>query len=212
GGRTNAAAIDTTDDHLGAITAQGENAGLNGNSEGATNAFDNTTGTKWLDFADNFPSTRQSWIQYQYANGARYAVSRYTVTSANDASIYPARNPANWRLLASNDGGVSWATLDVQTNQTFTGNFQKLTYNFANTSGYNLYRFQIDSVANPPQAVAMQLDELEFIAVPPTYSYWWSFGDGATSLAQNPQHTYAGNGAYTAMLVVSDGLSTATNT
>src|SRR5205814_258256 len=63
GGRTNSAPIDATDDHLGAVTAQGENNGLNGNSEGATNAFDNTTGTKCLDFADNFPRTRQSWLQ-----------------------------------------------------------------------------------------------------------------------------------------------------
>ena len=57
----------------------------------------------------------------------------------------------------------------------------------------------------------MQLDELEFLLLPSPYSYSWSFGDGATSTSQSPQHTYAANGTYTATLVVSDGLSTATN-
>ncbi|HWW02016.1 MAG TPA: glycoside hydrolase family 38 C-terminal domain-containing protein [Candidatus Acidoferrum sp.] len=211
GGRTNNAIIDTTEDHLGTITAQGENNGLNGNQEGAANAFDDTTGTKWLDFANNYPNTRQSWIQYQYANSVRYVVSEYTITSANDALTYPARNPANWRLLASNDGGASWDTLDVRTNQTFTADFQKLAYFIPNTNAYNLYRFQIDSVANPPQAQAVQLDELEFLAVP-AYSYWWSFGDGSASTLQNPQHTYTSNGTYTVTLSVSDGQSTTTTT
>jgi PKD repeat protein len=103
-------------------------------------------------------------------------------------------------------------TLDTRTNQVFTANFQKLAYSFTNTTAYNLYRFQIDRVANPAQAVAMQLDELEFLLVPAAYSYSWAFGDGATSTNQNPQHTYAANGTYTATMVVSDGLSTATNT
>lgn len=211
GGRSTQTGSDTTDDHLGAVTAQGENGGLNGFQEVATNAFDNTNTRKWLDFADNYPNTRQSWIQYQYANGQRYIVTRYTITSANDAETYPDRNPADWRFLGSNNGGASWITLDVRSNQVFTANFQKLTYNFTNTSAYNLYRYQIDRVSDPPAAVAMQLAELEFLVVPAAYTYLWSFGDGTTSTTQNPQHTYATNGNYTAILIVSDGLSSVTN-
>ena len=113
GGRSTVTLIDTTDDHLGIVTAAGENNGINGFWEVATNAFDNTTGTKWLDFANNFPSTRQSWIQYQYANGQRYQVTQYTITSANDAAIQSERNPADWRFLGSNNGGASWVTLDI---------------------------------------------------------------------------------------------------
>jgi PKD repeat protein len=212
GGRSSVTPVDTTDDHLGSVTAAGQNNGINGLWEVATNAFDDTTGTKWLDFATNYPSTRQSWIQYQYANDQSNVVSQYTITSANDAATHPERNPADWRLLGSNNGGASWVTLDIQTNQVFTANFQKLAYSFTNTTAYNVYRFQIDRVANPAQAVAMQLDELEFLLAPSPYSYAWSFGDGATSTNQSPQHLYAANGTYTAMLVVSDGLSTATNT
>jgi hypothetical protein len=117
----------------------------------------------------------------------------------------------NWRLRGSNNGGVSWITLDTRVNQTFNGNFQKRTYAVANTNAYNVYRFQIDRVYDPA-AGCVQLDELEFLGYPPPYTYWWSFGDGATSTMQSPEHTYTANGAYTVMLVVSDGLSSATNT
>nr|WP_185029823.1 PQQ-dependent sugar dehydrogenase [Streptomyces candidus] len=36
-------------------------------------------------------------------------------------------------------------------------------------------------------------------------SHSWKFGDGATSTAANPSHTYTANGRYTAQLTVSDG-------
>src|SRR5256712_8632409 len=35
-------------------------------------------------------------------------------------------------------------------------------------------------------------------------AYSWTFGDGATSTAQNPSHTYAGGGTYTVTLKVTD--------
>jgi len=39
-------------------------------------------------------------------------------------------------------------------------------------------------------------------------TYLWSFGDGSTSTAQNPQHTYATSGIYGACLTVSNGTCT----
>ncbi|HEX9394498.1 MAG TPA: PKD domain-containing protein [Gemmatimonadales bacterium] len=41
-------------------------------------------------------------------------------------------------------------------------------------------------------------------------SYSWAFGDGGTSTVQNPSHTYAAGGTYTATLTVTDNLG-ATN-
>jgi len=38
----------------------------------------------------------------------------------------------------------------------------------------------------------------------PPYAYNWSFGDGTTSSAQNPSHTYTASGGYTANLIVTD--------
>ena len=37
-----------------------------------------------------------------------------------------------------------------------------------------------------------------------TLTYLWTFGDGATSTAPNPSHTYTANGSYTAQLKVTD--------
>src|SRR5207245_8999955 len=107
---------------------------------------------KWPGLPSYDTRARQSWIQSQYANRQSNVVTEYTITSANDAASYPERNPADWRLLGSNHGGVSWVTLDVRTNQVFTASFQKLAYGFINTTAYNMYRFQIDRVANPAQA------------------------------------------------------------
>jgi PKD repeat protein len=38
----------------------------------------------------------------------------------------------------------------------------------------------------------------------PEYTYAWNFGDGGTSTEQNPSHTYATEGSYTASLTVTD--------
>lgn len=40
----------------------------------------------------------------------------------------------------------------------------------------------------------------------PPYSYSWVFGDGGSSTAQNPSHTYSSNGTYTATLTVTDSM------
>jgi PKD repeat protein len=193
---------DTTDDQRGVVTAQGNNPP----NETCTNAFDDNSATKWLDFANAFPATRSSWIQYQYANGLQCIVSQYALTTANDS---PERDPLLWRLLASNDGGTSWATLDVETNGLSTNRFYRTAFNLTNTLPYNLYRLQIDSVANVVgtnivAANSVQLSEIELIGTP-AYSYLWTFGDGSISSARNPQHTYTSNGTYLVTLTVSDG-------
>src|SRR5581483_7749697 len=41
------------------------------------------------------------------------------------------------------------------------------------------------------------------------YSYSWNFGDGSSSTAQNPSHTYSSAGTFTATLTVTDSSSPA---
>ena len=145
---------DTTDDGLGTITANGENLP----NEGMAKAFDNTTATKWLDF-----SPSGSWIQYQYASSKISTVTEYTLTSANDAQE---RDPTNWNLLGSNNGGASWVTLDTRSGELFTARFQTRSFSFSNSTGYNIYRLSITALRGPtPNSV--QLAEIELIGTPP---------------------------------------------
>ncbi len=148
---------DTTDDVLGTVTAQGDYEGAR---EGVLKAFDNLTSTKWLDFANANPGTRASWIQYAYAGGARKTVAGYTLTSANDA---PARDPRDWRLLGTNDGGQTWAELDLRTGEQFSARFQRKEYTVANPGAYATYRLRIESVREPSGANAVQLAEIELL-------------------------------------------------
>ena len=53
------------------ITAQGENPNL----ENVFNVFDGQIDTKWLDFADQHPNTRASWIQWQYTDHTGLVIS-----------------------------------------------------------------------------------------------------------------------------------------
>jgi len=212
GGTSASVPFDTTDDHLGSVTAAGENNGLNGNFEVATNAFDNTL-AKWLDFADGNPATRASWIQYQYPEGLARVVTNYTITSANDA---PERDPANWALLGSTNGGVNWTALDTQVNQVFTSRYQIRAFPIANSAAYNIYRIQIDSVADAPSAVAIQLSEIQLLGTQ-KYTYWWSFGDGTSAASEqigtavHQEHTYTTNGDYTVVIGVTYGAFSGTN-
>jgi parallel beta-helix repeat protein len=41
----------------------------------------------------------------------------------------------------------------------------------------------------------------------PPYTYSWTFGDGSSSTQQNPTHTYSQPGDYTAVIIVTDGIS-----
>jgi hypothetical protein len=150
---------DTTDDHAGTITARGDNAS---SGEGKAQAFDNSTSTKWLDFS-TLPN-KASWIQYQYASGKTSVVTEYTLTSANDA---PERDPKDWNLLGSNDGGSTWVTLDSRTNQSFSARYQELSFSAVNSTAYNIYRLEITSVANPSTANSVQLAEIELIGTTP---------------------------------------------
>jgi hypothetical protein len=146
---------DTTDDGTGTISARGENLP---SGEGAAKAFDNSTSTKWLDF-----SPASSWIQYQYAANKTSVVTEYTLTSANDAQE---RDPMNWNILGSNNGGSSWVTLDTRTGELFTARFQKRSFSFTNSTGYNIYRLSITQLRGPaPNSV--QLAEIELIGTTP---------------------------------------------
>ena len=105
----------------------------NPGGEGEVQAFDNTSNTKWLVF------NSIGNVAYDFANEDTYAISRYTVTSANDE---PLRDPKNWNLQGSNDG-LNWTTVDSQNNQYYGGRFETKTFNISNTTAYKQYRLNV---------------------------------------------------------------------
>jgi PKD repeat protein len=67
------------------------------------------------------------------------------------------------------------------------------------------------TAGKPPLAVQFSATGTDPDGDPLTYS--WDFGDGGSSLLQNPSHTYTAAGTYTATVTVSDGRGgTATDT
>lgn len=148
--------IDTTDDLRGTITARGDN----GPAEGKEKAFDNQSGSKWLDFLP----VEGSWIQYTYAAGSAGRLSAYTITSGNDA---PERDPYTWQLLGSNDGGKTWTAVDLRSGIIFKDRFQKQTFAITGSPTYKAYRLNITVIASPTLSTSvrdcLQLSEIELL-------------------------------------------------
>lgn len=131
----------------GAATASAENPPR----EIASNAFNGAMNDKWLFFKPG------AWLQYSFAEGTAWAVTRYQILSAPDA---PERDPLDWEFQASKDG-TNWVTLDTQKNLSFSeqlqrrprhprlGNPPMLTsaepnaYSFENPTAYRHYRLNI---------------------------------------------------------------------
>ena len=160
--------------------ASGENAPR----ETVDDAFDGDIGTKWLTF------TNAGWIAYDYTGTDAYAVTKYSITSANDGD---SRDPRNWELHGSNDGGMSWDTLDVQTNQDFTARFQTKTYGIGNTTAYKVYRLYITANNGAPET---QLAELTLVAGMSFYEAWsddFELSGSNALFSANPDGDVLGN-------------------
>ena len=87
-------------------------------------------------------------------------IHQYALTSAND---FPQRDPCDWRLLGSNDGGKTWALLDVRTNEIFQARQQRKLYQISNEIPFEIYRLVIDRVRDPAAATSVQLAEIELM-------------------------------------------------
>jgi len=157
--------------------------------ESAEMAFDDDYRTKWLSFADATPQS-PSWLQWRLTlregdlavigqrqidrlasrlrmnkflaetNMVRAIINGYALTSAND---FPGRDPRDWKLLGSNDGGQTWDILDTRQHEEFGERFQRRVFPLPHTAGYQMFRLQIDAVRTPADAGGAQLAEVEVL-------------------------------------------------
>jgi hypothetical protein len=132
----------------GNASASSENSEFD---EVAKGAFDDDSRTKWVALA---PS---AWLQYMSPGScsARF----YTLTSANDE---PARDPKEWLLEGSNDGGETWAVLDQRHNEQFRFRFQTRVFELPHPGAYRSYRLRVNANYGDPYT---QLAEVELLSV-----------------------------------------------
>ncbi|MCL1036809.1 discoidin domain-containing protein [Shewanella submarina] len=142
----------TTADNVAAATITYRKAISDG--ENGLKAFDGESGTKWLD-NESVPSEEEpSWIQIDFAEA--YPVSIVSLTSANDA---PERDPENFNLEASNDGGETWISLGAWAGAAFNERFETQDFRLNNSLAYSSYRFNITK--NKGDSSLMQVAEIE---------------------------------------------------
>jgi fibronectin type 3 domain-containing protein len=135
----------------GTATADSQNSA---NGQGAAQAFDSSTSTKWL----TTDSGNSGWLQYQFAGGTSQTITQYQIISASDV---PQRDPANWQFLGSNNG-TTWTTLDTRSGQVFANRGQLNSYAVASPQAFAYYRLNV--IANEGgTGYGVQLSELSLL-------------------------------------------------
>ena len=104
----------------------------------------------------------QTWIQYQFPGGNKYAVSKYSITTADDQ---PNRDPREWTLYGVTDNdrlevvdtrtftfpSTRYNTVEFETSQNITKEYKafrlSITRNNGNTEGPNDGRTQLAELA-----------------------------------------------------------------
>ena len=117
--------------------------------ENGNQAFDLNVNSKWFG-GDNI---KTGWIAYQFPGTTTHVVTSYSITSANDV---PTRDPKDWQLQGSSNGGT-WTTVDQRSGEVFASRHQTITYTCTNTTPYHLYRLLIAATNG---ASSLQLAEL----------------------------------------------------
>ncbi len=136
----------------GTITARGSISP----AEDGPKVFDGDVNTKWLDNTAVPSAAEPAWVQITFA--LPEAVDSLAITSANDAD---SRDPENFDLQASNDGGTTWLTLGEWAGQSFDERFQRQSFTLNNGLAFGTYRFNVTK--NKGDDSLMQIAEIELI-------------------------------------------------
>jgi len=130
-----------------------------GDGEAESKVFDNDINTKWLDHNDwaGAPSVdNPAWVQVDFPE--KKIVSSIAITSANDAD---GRDPENFNLQGSNDGGVTWTSISSWVGESWDNRFERKLFEMGNGFAYTSYRLNITK--NKGDDTLMQIAEIELI-------------------------------------------------
>ncbi|KAG8363779.1 hypothetical protein BUALT_Bualt19G0057800 [Buddleja alternifolia] len=124
----------------------------------ATSAFDGTRMSKW----EEPNGATGCWIIYKVADNRMHELVAYELMSANDA---PERDPMDWIIEGSEDGGSSWCILDKQTAQKFDNRFQRKTFEVKSQSFFaNAFRFRFLEVRDVNSTSRFQIGSIDLYA------------------------------------------------
>ncbi|KAK9292289.1 hypothetical protein L1049_020253 [Liquidambar formosana] len=140
--------------HSGSVLASGEEPPLGI----ATSAFDGTQMTKW----EEPDGAKGCWIIYKVQDNQMHELVAYELMSANDA---PERDPMDWVVEGSDDGGSSWRVLDKQTSQMFENRFQRRTFKIQSVGHLsNAFRFRFLAVRDVQSTSRLQVGSIDLYA------------------------------------------------
>lgn len=121
----------------------------------ATSAFDGTRLSKW----EEPNGATGCWIIYKVLDNRMHELVAYELMSANDA---PERDPMDWILEGSEDGGSSWRVLNKQTSQKFDKRFQRKTFEVGSQSFLaNAFRFRFLAVQDAKSTSRFQVGSID---------------------------------------------------
>ena len=102
-----------------------------------------------------------SYITLTYTAGWQYHTKplvQYSITTANDDA---SRDPDDWTIYGSNDGGATWDTLTTVTDAALTGD-RKTMYDFPISTSKGYTQYQIKFTGDKGNNTIFQLSELSF--------------------------------------------------
>jgi hypothetical protein len=130
-----------------------------GDGEAETMVFDDNVNTKWLDHNDwaGAPTEENpAWVQVDLPSAK--IVGSIAITSANDG---PERDPENFNIQGSNDGGVTWTTVGSWVGESWDNRFERKLFEMGNGFAFETYRVNITK--NKGDNTLMQIAEIELI-------------------------------------------------
>lgn len=123
----------------------------------ATSAFDGSRTTKW----EEPNGAKGCWLMYKVANDQRHDLEFYYLMSANDA---PERDPSDWIVEGSNDGGISWSVLDKQSSHIFEKRFERKCFRVETRNLCNAFRFRFLAVKDPNATSRFQIGSIDLFS------------------------------------------------
>jgi hypothetical protein len=136
--------------------------------EGAGNAFDGNTGTKYLNF-----DKKNAGVTVKLSQGR--VVQKFTLTTAND---FEGRDPTSYKLYGSNDG-VNWVLIKQDTvslsDQRFWTSPEIQT---GNTTAY-VYYFILFPTTKSGDGCGLNCDSMQIAEI----TFYYDLNDGVTSTA-----------------------------